>query len=60
MMRKDQEIKNKFNYFNDSFFNIDDDDIQQNNECKIYFLIFIDKKLKSEYEICLKSKIFLM
>ncbi len=47
-------------YFNDPFFNIDDDDIQQNNECKINILIFIDKKLKSEYELCLKSKILLI
>ena len=47
-------------YFNDPFFNIDEDDIFQNTECKINIYYFIDNKLKSEYELCLKSNILLI
>ena len=47
-------------YFNDPFFNIEEDDIFQNTECKTNIYYFIDKKLKSEYELCLKSKILLI
>ena len=47
-------------YFNDPFFNIDEDDTQQNTECRMNIYYFIDIKLKSDYEIYLKSKILLI
>ena len=35
-------------YFNDPFFKVNDENIEYNDECKIKYLIYIDKLLKDE------------